>query len=276
MSIAKHWLHRAVITTGLAGLVAIAGLGALVIGASSSTVWLDAPLDESVVPLENAVSVVGHVSDSGAVTVARLDVDGVTTAEANLDSSPGQLTTVQFSWQPPSPGTHILALWASDATGDWAGPAIATITVAGAVATTTLTVPPTTTTLPAPTTTAPPVTTTTTPPATTTTTTCEFDAPEPLAPADGSVSSLPFVPLSWGYHGCRLSIEFDVEVSNTPSFIEVVASSSIPASSVSGGEWTTPALGCDTYWWRVRPRTHDATGPWSTPWSLTVTLRGCP
>ncbi|MCP4306195.1 MAG: hypothetical protein GY926_12660 [bacterium] len=225
---------------------------------STSAVWIDRPLDGSNYGVDDqVVHVVGHVAVPTGADMVRLDIDDEPYGEATLPGESGQLATVEFNWE-PSAGIHVLSLWARDIGGDWRGPARVTVTVEGAVD-----VPPDTTS----TTTS----TSTTTPAPTTTDACLFDPPIPLTPADGSVTPLVANTLSWSYNGCRLALEFQVEVSTTPAFSEIAASSTVAGAN----EWLTPGLACNNYWWRVRPKTHDATGPWSAPQSFTISVRGC-
>lgn len=243
-----------VASASILAAVALAGVGW---GATSVTggVWIDAPLDGAVFDIDSGViRVVGHVSGAGGFDRARLDVDGNQVAAESFTSAPGELTTVRLDWD-PTLGTHVVALWARGVTGDWAEPAVATITVEGEDPVQT-TNPPTTT---APTTTDP-----------TTTVACLLEPPDPVSPADGSITPLSANTLSWVYTGCRPALEFQIEVSSTPTFLEVFASGSVP-----GTEWLTPPMSCDTYWWRVRATTFDNFGDWSTAWTYTVSHRGC-
>ncbi|MEX1208959.1 MAG: hypothetical protein WEE36_10240 [Acidimicrobiia bacterium] len=244
--------YRAVIAGGFIAALVATGWAALANGSTDPGVWLDTPLDGAVVSGSVPLEVIGHVGGSGSIVAARLEVDGTELAEVAVDAPAGQLTTARFSWQPEAGGTYTLALWARMESGEWAGPAIAAVVVEGEAAPT-----PTTST-----------TTTTNPPSTTT---CGFEPPVELDPPHGHVTPLTFTTLSWDYAGCRPALEFDVEVSTSPAFFESVASATVTESN-----WTTPNLGCGTWWWRVRAATFDTVGSWSNPSSFTVLNRGCP
>ncbi|MCP3975059.1 MAG: hypothetical protein GY720_11270 [bacterium] len=244
--------------TALLASVLFAG-AALAARSPSQSVWIDAPLDGSVIEADRSVvAVVGHASGDTGIDRARLRVDGQRLAVAPLESEPGQLVTVEFEWE-PDPGIHVLELWARNADGDWEGPAIATVTVEGDPEP-----PPTTAT---PTTSGAPTISS----APSTSGACLFEPPILVSPVDGKISPLTANTLTWAYTGCRLALEFQVEVSTTPNFTEVVASANVQAAS----DWLTPNLLCDSYWWRVRAQTFDDLGPWSTPWSFTISFRGC-
>jgi hypothetical protein len=245
----------------LLGTAILASTG-LVLAATPQTVWLDAPLDGSTAEVGDSVRIVGHVTDPSGVSFARVDVNGERLERVNLDSGPGDLVTVEFLWEPTEPGTYVISLLARGNADGWRGPANATVTVTGEPE------PPTTSTSTSTTTTTSTTSSTTTTP--TTTPPCEFAAPDPAAPADGSTTPLVANTLSWTYSGCRPALEYEVEVSSTPAFLEIFASAIVDTT-----DWLTPNLACDTYWWRVRPTTFDDVGPWSTPWSYTIMNRGC-
>lgn len=234
---------------------------ALVLAATPQTVWLDAPLDGSVAEVGDLVQIVGHVTHPDGVSFARIDVNGERLERANLGSGPGDLVTVESVWEPTEPGTYVISLRAMSITDGWQGPVTATVTVNGDE-------PP-----PASATSTSTSTTSTTSSTTTSSTTsppCVFTPPDPAAPADGSTTPLVANTLSWTYSGCRPALEFQIEVSSTPTFLEIFASATVATT-----DWLTPSLACDTYWWRVRPKTFDDVGPWSTPWSYTISNRGC-
>lgn len=243
--------YRTVLIGGFAAALVAIGWAAVAAGPTESAVWLDAPLDGATVPASAEVQVLGHVTASEAIAGVRLDVDGADAGRVVIDARPGELTTVQFSWLPTSSGPHTLTLWASNVGGEWAGPAIVSVDVTGDIPTTTTSAPPATT-----------------PP---TTAACEFEPPGNLEPPDGHVTPFLFATLSWDYAGCRPVLEFEVEVSTSLAFFELVATSRAEEST-----WTTPNLACGTYWWRVRAATFDDLGPWSNPISFTVRNRSCP
>ncbi len=234
---------------------------AIAAGLHNPTVWIDSPLDGSVIDQEQSrVTVVGHVAGADGIDRAKLVVDGKRLAAAPLEGAHGELLTVQFDWE-PTPGAHVIELWARNSDGDWDGPAVASVVVEGEVEPTPTTAPPTTAT---PTTASP----TTAPP---TTAPCEFEPPDPVSPVDGKVTPLSANTLTWSYAGCQPAAEFEVEISTTPNFTEIFFSAVVQEPS-----WLTPAMSCDTYWWRVRVQTFtDVVAPWSTPWSFTISHRGC-
>lgn len=234
---------------------------ALAAGSPTQSVWIDAPLDGSVIEADQAsVVVVGHVSGVTGIDRARLRVDGQRLAVAPLEIEPGQLLTVEFEWE-ADPGTHVLELWARNVDGEWDGPAIATVTVEGD-----LEPPPTTVTSSTSSTSS-----TTSSTSTSTSGACLYEPPDLVSPVDGKVTPLGANTLTWSYSGCRPVVEFEVEVSTTPNFTEIFASALVQDTS-----WVTPGLACDTYWWRVRAQGFDDTAaPWSDAWSYTISFRGC-
>lgn len=120
--------------------------------------WIDAPLDNSSLPLAE-YAVTSHASDPAGVAGFELSVNGQVIHNDDAPAGqPGQsLTHIQQPWQPAAPGVYLLALRARNAQGNWGPYAFAHVNVGGAATgtptaapTATLTMTPTTTLTPTP------------------------------------------------------------------------------------------------------------------------------
>ena len=251
---------------GWGGLVALAlsigliGVGfAVASGSPTPSVWIDEPLDGTIVPLGMPVAVVGHVADADGLTGARLDINGVQVATSESPVEPGSLATLRFDWVPGAPGVHVLGLWMKPTSAEWIGPALATVFVEGEDETTSTTSTPIATTTPS---------TTSVPP---TTTPCTFGIPEPSSPADNHVFSKTgiamSVPFTWSYAGCDPDdLVFHIQLANDPSFSggAVIWTTTTPSQNA-----TSVPITCADYWWRVRVRAPEV-GAWSQVYTFIV------
>lgn len=259
-------------------LALLSAAAALALPASRS-VWIDRPLDGSSYVEGFTVPVTAHATSDTTVEAFRLEVDGASISEKRVGVPAGELAMVELEWVAARSGVHVLAVWAVTGDGE-VGPALATVevvtdpTIVSTTSTSTTTTPtPTSTSVPPATTTTtskPPSSTTTVLPTTTTTAPpCEFSAPTLVAPGPDARVTNPFVTMSWDYTGCRLPLEFNIEVATNPDFTVVADSANVADTQ------HTSTLGCGTYWWRVRALTFDDVGPWSSTRSFSVFLRSC-
>ncbi len=215
--------------------------------------WIDEPLDGAAVIAGMPVAVVGHVNHVDGLQSVRLDVDGVEVAMSDTPVEPGTLATVQFEWAPTSHGIHVVTLWAKPATGDWIGPALASVNVGGPIEETTTTIPPPTTTI-----------------------ACSYEVPVLVSPPDNADLTVSIdggypVPLSWSYDGCNPEgLTFHVHVGDDPEFVPLP----LYSKAVTTTDWTTPPLACGDYWWRVRV-VEPVESEWSEPFSFILDTGSC-
>jgi hypothetical protein len=229
---------------------------------SSPSIWIDEPLDATNILLGTPVAVVGHVADVAGLEASRLEVDGVEIALSEVSVAPGALATLQFDWVPDVPGLYVLGMWAKPASGEWIGPALATVTVVGDLATTTTSTVSSSSTAPSTTT---PTTSPTTVPSTVPTTVCTFETPQLVSPADNETISKTgiaiSVPFSWSYSGCSPNdLLFHIQLANDPSF---ATGNIVWNATTSAKNATSVPIACSDYWWRVRVRA-PVVGDWST------------
>ena len=92
--------------------------------------WIDAPLDQSSLPLAQYL-VVSHASDPSGISSFELSVDGKVyhTDPAPGDQAGGTIVHIQQAWLPDTPGEYLLALRAANAHGDFGPYAYAHVTV---------------------------------------------------------------------------------------------------------------------------------------------------
>lgn len=261
-------------------LIATASL-AIAQPADSGSAWIDEPLGWLVI-IDTPVTVTAHATNPLGVARMRLDVDGVEVA--NVSTGSDTLETAVFEWEPPGSGTYLLEVFGAGDDQLWGQPGTVVVTVVlgetttttvetttTTNATTTSTTRPTTTTTTSPTTTTkPPVTTTSaTTTSTTTTTQCLLGNPSPAGPT-GTLSS-PFATLTWAYSGCREPEEFEIHLTQEPSFLRFDTYS----MSGDGRSLGVGPLACGTWYWRLRTYDLGSYGPISGTGSFEVLLRGC-
>ena len=117
----------------------------------SANAWIDAPLNDSVLPFA-PVDVTSHFYHPSGVKQIELSING---SVLRTDPSPDTKTDFVFitqKWSPPAPGEYLLSVRAQSNGGDWGDTANASVTV-GEALTVTPTIParPTTTTVTPPT-----------------------------------------------------------------------------------------------------------------------------
>ena len=80
--------------------------------------WIDAPLNESVIPLA-PYEVVAHASDPSEISSLELYINGeIINTLLNTDTDQ-LLITFRQSWTPPSPGTYNIQVRAKNGSGEW-------------------------------------------------------------------------------------------------------------------------------------------------------------
>lgn len=95
----------------------------------SPQAWIDAPLDESRLPLAD-VEIVFHITDARQVMAGELRInDQVMAALPNPDPT-DKLVTLKYLWQPTAPGRYILGVRAQNTGGTW-GPVAESVVLIG-------------------------------------------------------------------------------------------------------------------------------------------------
>ena len=89
-----------------------------IIGDSQPQAWIDAPLNESYLPLD-PYEIVYHISGQEGIAQGELSINNqVIESLPNPDSSK-KLATLKFLWNPTEPGTYLLSVRAQDTAGSW-------------------------------------------------------------------------------------------------------------------------------------------------------------
>ena len=104
--------------------------------------WIDAPLDQSHIPLA-PYQVTFHGSDPGGVTQGELTVNGEVLTTLATTSPDNTLSVFRTEWSPSAPGEYTLQARALNSDGAWSEYAQAVVEVGEPTPTTTLTPTPT-------------------------------------------------------------------------------------------------------------------------------------
>jgi len=102
--------------------------------------WIDAPLNESHIPLV-PYEIVFHVSAQSNVSLGELSINEQVAALLVVDDSSKNLATLKYLWEPEQPGKYILHARPQTSDGDW-GPASSAVVYIDAEETPTLTATP--------------------------------------------------------------------------------------------------------------------------------------
>jgi len=90
--------------------------------------WIDAPLDESVLPLE-PYEIVAHASDPQAISSLEIQVNGEELASLSNPDAEELLALFEQVWVPPGPGEYQIDVKAQNAAGEWSDTASVTVRV---------------------------------------------------------------------------------------------------------------------------------------------------
>ena len=95
---------------------------------SSLAAWIDAPLDQSTIPLA-PYQIVAHGSDPGQIILLEITVDGEVLSVIE-NPNPGDLLLAgKADWTPPAPGVYTIQARGQNSSGDWSNYARARVTV---------------------------------------------------------------------------------------------------------------------------------------------------
>jgi len=97
----------------------------LVGAATKSKAWIDQPLPGAILPF-GPTAVTLHAASPVGISQVRVLVDGV--PETNLPAPTGELVTLDWTWQPPGPGLHLLTVVADATDGLVSDPASVAVT----------------------------------------------------------------------------------------------------------------------------------------------------
>jgi hypothetical protein len=133
--------------------------------------WIDAPLNESRLPLAN-YEIVFHITDSQQVMTGELSINGQVMVSLTNPDPADKLVTLKYLWSPTAPGEYTLQARAQNGEGVWGPMTESLVFISEPTGTPTLTLTPTITVLP---------TETLTPTPTATPTATETPTPQPTA-----------------------------------------------------------------------------------------------
>lgn len=80
--------------------------------------WIDAPLDESWIPLA-PYEIVFHISDPSGMQQGELSINGVVLASIPVADTGSKLVTLKQAWSPDQPGEYLIQARAQNSAGDW-------------------------------------------------------------------------------------------------------------------------------------------------------------
>jgi len=95
---------------------------------SALSAWIDAPLDDSTIPLA-PYQIVAHGSDPVQITLLEITVNGELLSRIENPSPGHLLLTAKADWNPPAPGVYTIQARGKNSAGDWSSYARAQVTV---------------------------------------------------------------------------------------------------------------------------------------------------
>ncbi|HET7010158.1 MAG TPA: hypothetical protein VFI11_05235 [Anaerolineales bacterium] len=116
------------IRTGLLSLAIALGLSSC--SPSGPQAWIDAPMHESVHPVE-AMEIFLHAADPGGVAMIELSVNGEVLSRRPPDDTDSALTTFSAEWDPQEAGLYVLTARAQNQGGEWGAPTNNEVTLIG-------------------------------------------------------------------------------------------------------------------------------------------------
>jgi hypothetical protein len=90
--------------------------------------WIDAPLDNSQLPLA-PYEVVIHLANPEGLTAGEVSVNGLVVATIPVDQAGMTLATIKYRWSPDKPGKYEIQTRAQSQSGSWGPPAISHVTI---------------------------------------------------------------------------------------------------------------------------------------------------
>ena len=110
--------------------VLLAGCNVNQVNSGQTKSWIDAPLNNSSLPLA-PVNIISHSSDPASIAQVELSVNGVVIrTDANQDASQ-KLVLMSQPWTPSAPGTYTIQVRAQSSNGQWSDYAVINVTVEG-------------------------------------------------------------------------------------------------------------------------------------------------
>jgi len=107
-------------------LLALAGCSST--QASGPQAWIDAPLDDSQLPLADQ-EVIAHGAFPDGIARLELTVNGSNPQQAAPADMSAGLAHVKWTWHPPEPGRYTLAVRAQTGAGAWSDPSQVVVTI---------------------------------------------------------------------------------------------------------------------------------------------------
>lgn len=98
------------------------------LGSGTPQTWMDAPLDQMVLPLA-PYEIVFHASDDSAIQAVQLQINGQEAMIPASSSAGKNLVTVKYLWSPSAPGEYTLLARSQNLEGTWSNDAAVTIWV---------------------------------------------------------------------------------------------------------------------------------------------------
>jgi hypothetical protein len=104
--------------------------------------WVDAPLDNSVLPLA-PYEIVFHITDQEEVARGELSINNQVVATLDNPQAGKKLATLKYAWNPTAPGEYLLSVRAQGTSGDWGPVATSKVFIGELSPSVTITITPT-------------------------------------------------------------------------------------------------------------------------------------
>ncbi|MBI9049190.1 MAG: hypothetical protein JEZ00_07215 [Anaerolineaceae bacterium] len=107
---------------------------AYLVGDSQPQAWMDAPLNESYIPLA-PYEIVYHISGQEGIAQGELSIDNLVVESLPNPDASKKLATLKYLWNPPDPGTYLLSVRAQGTDGAWGSEAQSVVYIGESTAT---------------------------------------------------------------------------------------------------------------------------------------------
>ena len=111
-------------------LIAISCASCNIPGAANAPqAWIDAPLNSSVLPMNEKVDVISHSNDLSGISKVELDINNSTLSTDSVPEAGQVYVLMKQAWTPTEPGTYQVRVRAQSGSGHWSDYAVVNVTV---------------------------------------------------------------------------------------------------------------------------------------------------